>query len=111
MKRQSIFSDYFELCKPRVVLLMLLTSTVGMCLATSEAVSFHVLFWGNIGIGLVASAAAVLNHAADQHIDRLMRRTELRPVAQGRITIQKSLIFSTILCISGMSILFFGLII
>jgi len=107
MKQQSIFADYLELCKPRVVLLMLLTSLVGMCLATKNSVPWNILLFGNLGIGLVAGAAAVLNHAADQHIDRLMRRTERRPVAVGRITIKNSLIFATILCFIGMAVLYF----
>lgn len=107
MKQQSILADYFELCKPRVVLLMLLTAVVGMCLATPYAVPLKILFWGNVGIALVASAAAVLNHVADQHIDRLMHRTAHRPIAGRRITIQNSLIFSIVLCIVGMLILTF----
>lgn len=105
MKSQSVWADYLTLCKPRVVLLMLLTSVVGMCLSVPHRVPLSALILGNLGIGLVASAAAVLNHIADQHIDRLMRRTEHRPIAEGRISIPKSLIFAAILCVSGMAIL------
>jgi len=100
------YADYFELCKPRVVLLMLLTSLVGMCLATRGTVPLGVLVFGNLGIGLVASAAAVLNHVADQHFDKLMRRTQFRPIVQGKISNRQSLVFSLLLCVSGMLILF-----
>ncbi|MCC2667066.1 MAG: cyoE [Gammaproteobacteria bacterium] len=99
--------DYIELCKPRVVMLMIITSIVGMCLA--PAVSFPVipLLLGNLGIALVASSAAALNHVADRHIDKLMKRTERRPIAQGRITTRQSIYFATLLGVMGLLILFF----
>jgi protoheme IX farnesyltransferase len=45
------FRDYLELCKPRVVLLMILTSLVGMCLAPHDGVPYMALVFGNLGIG------------------------------------------------------------
>lgn len=97
--------DYIELCKPRVVMLMIFTSFVGMCLATKHLPEWMPLIIGNLGIALVASAAAVLNHIADQHIDKLMRRTEKRPIVQGKISVTHSLIFAGILSLIGMFIL------
>jgi protoheme IX farnesyltransferase len=99
--------DYLELCKPRVVLLMILTSLVGMCLATPGSVSWVVIVFGNLGIAMVAGAAAAFNHAADQHYDKLMRRTQNRPIVQGKISARNSLIFATLLCTMGMLILFY----
>lgn len=81
---QAMLHDYMELCKPRVVLLMILTSMVGMCLAPSASFPVMPMIIGNIGIALVAGAAAALNHVADQHIDKLMRRTQNRPIAKGK---------------------------
>lgn len=101
-----LLRNYIELCKPRVVMLMILTSIVGMCLAPSTSIPIVPLILGNLGIALVASAAATLNHVADQHIDKLMRRTERRPIVQGKITVKNSLIFSGLMCIIGMLILF-----
>lgn len=103
---RSMFADYFELCKPRVVVLMLLTSLVGMCLAGSS-VPLMPLIFGNLGIALVASAAAALNHVADQHFDRLMRRTQNRPVVQGKISARNGIVFAALLCLTGLAILFF----
>ena len=54
--------DYLEMCKPRVVLLMLLCSLVGMFLATPGMVPWDILLFGNLGIALVAGSAAALNH-------------------------------------------------
>jgi len=97
--------DYLTLCKPRVVMLMLLTALVGMCLATPGRVPWRPLVFGSLGITLVAAAAAVLNHVADQYIDRLMQRTVHRPVAAGRISTRHSLLFAVVLCITGMCML------
>jgi len=105
MSQRSQWRDYFELCKPRVVMLMLLTSVVGMCLATPHWVPWKPLLFGNLGIAMVAGAAAVLNHVADQYIDQRMRRTWHRPVASGRLSGRQSLVFAGILCVTGMSVL------
>jgi len=101
----SSFGDYLELCKPRVVMLMILTSLVGMCLASPGAVPIFPLIFGNLGIALVAGAAAAFNHAADQHFDKLMRRTQYRPIVQGKITTKNSILFASTLCVIGMLIL------
>ncbi len=100
-------NDYLTLCKPRVVMLMILTSIVGMCLAPSNSVPLIPLIFGNLGIALVAGSAAALNHLADIRIDKLMGRTLQRPMAQGRITPKNCLIFSATIGILGMLILFF----
>lgn len=99
--------DYLELCKPRVVMLMILTSMVGMCLAPGQTIPVMPLIFGNLGIALVAGAAATLNHVADQHIDKTMHRTQNRPIVQGKISPQKSILFASILCILGMVILLY----
>ena len=78
-----LWRDYLEMCKPRVVLLMLLCATVGMFLATPGMVPIDVLVIGNIGIALVAGSAAALNHLVDSKIDADMARTKARPMAQG----------------------------
>ncbi len=93
--------DYYELCKPRVVLLMLITSMVGMCLATPHWVPLRVLIGANLGIGCIASAAAAINHLADEHIDRLMGRTQHRPLVQKRVTVPQVLCFALLLCLVG----------
>ncbi len=79
---------------------------VGMCLAPTASFPIVPLLLGNLGIALVASAAATLNHVADQHIDKLMKRTEHRPLVRGCITTKKSIYFASILAITGMLILF-----
>jgi len=70
--------------------------------ATTGAVPLSILIFGNLGIALVAGSAAALNHVADQHIDKLMKRTQYRPIAQGKISTRNSLIFSGVMCFVGM---------
>jgi len=97
--------DWWQLGKPRVVALMLVTSLIGMLLATHSAVPWTVLFFGNLGIGLCAAAAATVNHVVDRHIDALMARTQRRPVSGGRIAPQSALLFALVLALLGQALL------
>ena len=97
--------DYYELCKPRVVALMILTAVVGMLLATNAGIPWHALLWGNLGIALMASSAAAINHIVDQKIDAVMARTQKRPIVQGRIDPSYALLFALALALTGMLIL------
>lgn len=101
------WQDYLEMCKPRVVVLMLLCAIVGMFLATPGAVPLSTLVFGSVGIALVAGSAAVVNHIADQHIDAQMARTDNRPVATGRVNNQQAMVFCAVTGLVGMLILWF----
>lgn len=101
----ATWRDYLELTKPRVVLLMLITSLVGMFLATRAGVPWTVLLFGNLGIGLCAGAAAAVNHVVDRRIDSIMARTHKRPVTAGRVSPAAALTFALLLAIAGMSLL------
>ncbi len=97
--------SYYELCKPRVVFLMLITATVGMCLATPGTIPLQPLLFGILGIALAAASAAVINHLIDQKIDAIMFRTENRPIPRGDITTTQALYFAFILGAIGLTIL------
>ena len=101
------WQDYLEMCKPRVVVLMLLCAIVGMFLATPGAVPVSTLVFGSFGIALVAGSAAVVNHIADQHIDAQMARTDNRPVATGRVNNQQAMVFCAVTGLVGMLVLWF----
>jgi len=103
--QSATWRDYLELCKPKVIALMIITAIVGMCLATDSFVSFHVLFWGNLGIALGAGSAAVINQLVDAHFDRLMERTQYRPIVQGKIDPKQAIIFAVFLFLMSMFIL------
>lgn len=104
---QANWRDYLELCKPNVVALMLLTSLIGMLLASYSLPSWQVLIIGNLGIGLMAASAAVINHVVDKRIDLVMARTRNRPVAQGKVDSTNALLFSLLLGCAGMALLVF----
>lgn len=97
--------DYLEMCKPRVVMLMLLCAVVGMFLATPGMVPWQVLLFGSLGIALVAGSAAALNHLMDANIDTQMARTRDRPMARGSVTNLQGAIFVAVTGISGLVIL------
>jgi protoheme IX farnesyltransferase len=97
--------DYLEMCKPKVVLLMLLCSLVGMFLATPGMVPWDILLFGNLGLALVASSAAALNHLVDSRIDSHMARTRNRPVARGRVTPLQGSVFVGVTGVSGIAML------
>ena len=99
------WQDYLELTKPKVVLLMLITSLIGMLLATEGWVSWQVLLFGNAGIGLCAGAAAAINHLVDRRIDSIMARTQKRPVAQGRLAPLQVILFAALLAACGSALL------
>lgn len=97
--------DYLELCKPRVVALMLFTALVGMLLAAPGEVGINPLVFGTLGIALVAGSAAAINHLADRHIDAIMHRTRARPLPSGQLDIWRVLGFALILGSIGMWVL------
>lgn len=95
--RQAKWRDYYEITKPRVVMLLLLTALVGMCLATETWIDPQILVFGMLGIGLLSSSAAVINHVVDHKIDSLMARTFNRPVATGKISPKQAIIFAFVI--------------
>ncbi len=94
--------DYYELTKPRVVMLIVFTAIVGMFLAVPGWPGLVPLVAGTLGIGLAASGAAVFNHILDARIDIHMLRTRGRPLPQGRISESRALMFASVLCVLSM---------
>jgi len=97
--------NYYELTKPRVVMLIVFTAIVGMFLSVPGWPGIMPLVFGTLGIGLAASSAAVYNHVLDARIDIQMMRTRGRPLPQGKLTEKSALVFATALCIISMLIL------
>ncbi len=104
-KSRAIWRDYYEMCKPNVVYLMLVTAMIGMFMAVPGMVPWEVLLYGNLGIGLCAASAAAVNHLVDRRIDLVMSRTKNRPMAQGRIKTLHASLFALVLGGVGMALL------
>ena len=94
---KTTWRDYLDLCKIRVVLLMLITAYVGMALASPSFVPWQPLVFGLLGIGLIASAAAAINHLVDRHVDAIMGRTLHRPIPTGRVSMRNAIFFAAVL--------------
>ena len=99
--------DYYELTKPRVVMLIVFTAIVGMFLSVPGMPGVEPLLYGTLGIGMASSSAAVFNHVLDHRTDILMMRTRGRPLPQGKLTEKSALTFASVLCVIAMIILWF----
>ncbi|WP_415886766.1 heme o synthase [Neptuniibacter sp. QD37_6] len=99
--------DYLVLCKPKVVVVMLITAAVGMFLAVQEIPPISNVILGLIGIGMAAGSAAAVNHIMDRKIDEKMARTKRRPLPQGKLSPLQALLFAAALGVSGIAILVF----
>jgi len=106
-KQTVSWRDYYEMCKPRVVMLMILTAMVGMFLAVPGMVPWDILILGNLGIALVAGSGAVVNHLIDYRVDSVMKRTHNRPIPQGRVDPKQAAFFAAAIGVAGMLILLF----
>jgi protoheme IX farnesyltransferase len=102
---RSTAARYFELCKPRVVQLIVFTAVVGMFLAVPGWPPLGAALAGTLGIGLAASSAAAINHLLDQRIDRVMARTRNRPLPAGELRTGQVLLFALILGTLSMIVL------
>jgi len=98
-------NDYYELCKPRVVMLIVFTALIGMFLATPDMVPFDVLVFGSFGIGFAAASAAAINQLVDRKVDAIMKRTSDRPLPTGHMTNTQALVFAVSLGIFAMTLL------
>jgi len=108
-KTQSTLSwkNYLELCKPKVVLLLVFTANVGMLLAVPGMPPIAEFIYATLGIGLSSASAAAINHYIDQKADAEMARTKNRPLPSGELNSNNVLIFAAVIGITGILILTF----
>ena len=104
MVTRRLLEAYWTLCKPKVVLLMLLTAWVGMLLAPGS-LPLGLTLLALLGIGFAASSGAAINHLIDRHVDALMARTKRRPLPKGDLSNRAAIAFATVLGTTGFSIL------
>jgi heme o synthase len=101
-------SSCYQLTKPRVVALLVITAWVGMMLASPTVPDLLLICWASLGIAFVSGAAAAFNHVLDQKIDAQMARTLMRPLPNGRLTSKQAIAFACGLAILGFAILLFA---
>jgi protoheme IX farnesyltransferase len=97
--------DYFTLTKPEITFLVTISSLAGFLLASPDAVDGWRLFWAMVGIPLVSSGGAALNHYYERRHDAVMRRTASRPLPAGRIAPERAGMLGFLLTAAGLGIL------
>ena len=100
-KSHSRAGDFVTLTKPRLNFLVLLTTAAAYSLGAGPGSTLSDLIHTLLGTFLVAGGAAALNQVWERQTDRLMRRTETRPMADMRLTVAQGTTFGLALTIIG----------
>ena len=103
---EADFGDFFALLKPRVMILVVFTALVGI-IAAPVYVHPFTIFVSIVFIALGGGASGALNMWYDADIDRLMRRTQNRPIPAGKITSNEAKVFG--IALTGISVAMLGL--
>jgi protoheme IX farnesyltransferase len=99
---RSRVNDFYELTKPRMNFLVLVTSAVGFYMATRRGFdNWALLAHTLVGTAMAAAGASVLNQYVERGHDALMRRTAGRPLPAGRVAPLEALVFGVLLSAGG----------
>src|SRR6186713_3319926 len=98
---RAAWRDYLTLTKPRIMVLLLLTAAGGMFVGAQGVPPAGLFVATMAGLALACGGASALNHVLDRDIDVHMRRTDKRPVAAGRVPVERALEFG--LALSALS--------
>jgi heme o synthase len=91
-------SQYIALTKPRITLMTVFCALIGMLLAGKQGeITWQILLFGNIGIGLLAGAGFTVNCLVERGIDARMARTRARPMARGDVSSVGAFIFAMVI--------------
>ena len=96
---------YVALTKPRIIELLLVTTVPAMMLAARGWPSWTLLLFTLLGGTLAAGAANVFNCYYDRDIDKLMHRTQRRPLPSGAVSPRAALIFGIVLSVTSIVLL------
>jgi protoheme IX farnesyltransferase len=97
--------DFFELTKPRVVLMVLVTTATGFYLGVHGTPDYLILFHTLIGTALAGGGTLALNQVMEREADAQMHRTRLRPLPDGRLQPREALVFGTVVTLAGLGYL------
>ena len=95
------YSDYLELTKPRVTLMVVITMAFGYYIGSRGAMDWMLLLHALLGTTLVAGGTSALNQYWERDLDAKMQRTKNRPLPSGRLQPRDALIFGTIISLAG----------
>jgi protoheme IX farnesyltransferase len=97
--------DFFALTKPRVVLMVLVTTATGFYLGAQSSPDYLVLLHTLIGTALAGGGTLALNQVIEREADGKMQRTRLRPLPDGRLHTSEASIFGTMITLGGLAYL------
>ncbi|XGB39429.1 MAG: heme o synthase [Cyanobacteria bacterium LVE1205-1] len=101
----QLFQSYYQLTKPRIILLLLITTAGGMWVASKGQVDVRLLLITLLGGAMAAASANTINCIYDRDIDYIMERTRHRPLPSGRIQPRDAVIFAVVLALLSFSLL------
>jgi protoheme IX farnesyltransferase len=101
-------ADLWEMTKPGITLMVVLTAGLGFLLAEGRSFNFILLVHTLLGTGLVSAGASVLNQVLERDSDALMHRTATRPLPAGRMDPDAALFFGVVLAVLGLADLALG---
>jgi protoheme IX farnesyltransferase len=93
---------FLELTKPRIVSLVLITTCVGFYLASLGVADYRLLLHTLLGTALAAGGTLALNQVLEREADAKMRRTQLRPLPDGRVQPLEAYVFGTLVTVAGL---------
>lgn len=93
----EICRNYYQLTKPRIIPLLLMTTSAAMWMAAQGEIDPVLLLVTNLGGTLAAASAQVLNCIYDGDIDYAMERTRQRPIPAGKVQPLHAAIFAAVL--------------
>ena len=99
--------NFYALCKPRVTSLIVFTAIIGMFMATPGMVPWGLLIATTVGIAFSSGAAAAFNCLIEHKIDAMMARTRGRPLPTGQVSNKETMVFATVLGLTGLAILYY----
>ena len=102
---KSKVSAFIELTKPRITILILISTALGYYLAESEMINYLNFFYTILGTAILSGGAGTINHCIEKDLDMLMDRTKSRPIPAGLISIKTALRFGLAQSIIGFAIL------
>ncbi len=101
----EVIKSYYQLTKPRIIPLLLITTAASMWIASEGKVDPFLLIVTLLGGTLAAASAQVLNCIYDQDIDYSMTRTRKRPIPAGKVQPRHALVFASVLGVLSVSLL------
>ena len=105
-KAESLVEAYYELTKPSITFMILISTALGYYMGGNGIVNYIHFFYTILGSCLISSGSGALNHFAEADSDKIMRRTNLRPIPAGLISAENAMLFGIALILSGSAILY-----